>query len=459
MSVASLKSTSPNSGYFGLAHRDTAIAYDKRRTEEFIARFKHALLFTPKLVLADHMIFSPNFQEAYRADQNFKYLLREELIDLAHFEKFANGRAFTLVETRKFHEYLRRNRDSRYDPRDPSCPSDPFDPELEAIQASVGKLFPDGAQRDPLFTEFADEELANDTLKADFADLHGIYKTAYRRLREDCRAQNIPLGIVHFDEFHKAPGVNNIFDYMARVSSLQSVPRQRLVDEFAEKVAHAYRVLLIKAEMHLLSGVHAILPADLASYRTLVLTAPGVTTIDEREAQVRELKIDLSSVNERTLKSLTFEEILELRDAGQEFFETIQNDAHKPECFDSLCGAIGRYSQHISDALAFKDAPTSRRSSVATYITILQGKVARHPRWRDEGIALMFKIIGGVAHSLLSFSFVPGASAAVDAHLRQLEGTTKSILTPSPFGDSIKDVKSTLALSGTPEQEQLLQYE
>src|ERR1700722_6932319 len=134
MSISTLPSTSSNSGYFGLAHRDTAIAHDQRRVGEFVARFKHALLFTPKLVLADHMVFSLNFQEAYRTDQSFRHLLREELVDFAHFEKFANVPAFTLVENRKFHEYLRRNRDSRYDPRDPSCPSDPFDPELEAIQ-------------------------------------------------------------------------------------------------------------------------------------------------------------------------------------------------------------------------------------------------------------------------------------------------------------------------------------
>jgi hypothetical protein len=69
----------------------------------------------------------------YRTDASFRYLLREEFINLAHFEKFANGRPFTLVENRKFHEYLRRNRDSRNDPRDPSSPSDPFDAELEAI--------------------------------------------------------------------------------------------------------------------------------------------------------------------------------------------------------------------------------------------------------------------------------------------------------------------------------------
>jgi hypothetical protein len=57
------------------------------------ARFKHSVLFNPKLVLADHMTFSPNFQTAYRTDDEFKRLVRGNLVELAHFETFNNGRA------------------------------------------------------------------------------------------------------------------------------------------------------------------------------------------------------------------------------------------------------------------------------------------------------------------------------------------------------------------------------
>jgi hypothetical protein len=76
-------SSARNSGYFGPAHQDSAIAQNGRELQAFLAQFKHALLFTPKLVLSDHMIFTTNFQAAYKTDDQFKLLLDRELVDLA----------------------------------------------------------------------------------------------------------------------------------------------------------------------------------------------------------------------------------------------------------------------------------------------------------------------------------------------------------------------------------------
>jgi|HubBroStandDraft_1064217.scaffolds.fasta_scaffold268589_2 hypothetical protein len=76
-----------DNGYFGPAHRDCAVANDKHMLKSFLARFKHALLFTPKLVLADQMALTSNFQAAYRADPAFRLLLREGPRGLRAFRK------------------------------------------------------------------------------------------------------------------------------------------------------------------------------------------------------------------------------------------------------------------------------------------------------------------------------------------------------------------------------------
>jgi hypothetical protein len=77
---------SAKGGYLGLLHRDVALASNERHLTEFIAAFKHALLFTPRLILADHMVFSPNFEKAYRKDRGFRDLLGADFIDVAYFE-------------------------------------------------------------------------------------------------------------------------------------------------------------------------------------------------------------------------------------------------------------------------------------------------------------------------------------------------------------------------------------
>src|SRR6266481_1273699 len=145
--MQAVKPIRENTGYLGVIHRDGALADNEKRLMEYIAAFKHAMLFTPSVLLADHMVFSPNFERAYRKDKGFRDIFGAGLVEIAYFEKYNNGRAFTLVEHRKFREYLRRKRDPRYDPRIPECPGDPFDAELEAIQASAGSRMPDAQWR------------------------------------------------------------------------------------------------------------------------------------------------------------------------------------------------------------------------------------------------------------------------------------------------------------------------
>lgn len=66
------EAASAQSGYLGILHRDAANAGSQHRLIDFIAGFKHALLFTPRVILADHMMFAPNFERAWRGDEGFR---------------------------------------------------------------------------------------------------------------------------------------------------------------------------------------------------------------------------------------------------------------------------------------------------------------------------------------------------------------------------------------------------
>jgi hypothetical protein len=346
-----------------------------------------------------------------------------------------------------------------YDPRDPSCPSDPFDAELDSIQERVGRQFPDGAKRDRRFTEFADEEIEQQSLRDDFGELYTAYEVAYDKLRGAHREQDQPLGIIHFDEVHKVPGVDNIFDYMSKVSSLRSVPRQRLVDEFGVKVARAHRTLMLKAELSLLSDVHAILPADLAPYRVLVFTNPGRGTIDEREANIRERKIDLSAISPENLARLNFEDLIEIRRAAMEFFAVIDTCSNRLECFDLIWKSLTSYCEYINDQLAFRGAASESTRGVPNYIRLVQGKIARHPLVRDTVIGLTFKVVSAVTHSLTAQTGFQEVSAATDVPVQRAEQAVKSALTPKPLEGSLEHVKAKFVLSDMSQGERLMHYE
>jgi hypothetical protein len=449
-----------NSGYFGPAHRDASIAKERSELKPFIARFKHALLFTPKLVIADHMVFSPNFQAAYRADAQFRQMLREDLVQLAHFEKFANGRAFTLVECRKFFEYLRQGQNPRFNPLEPSCPSDPFDDELEAIQQNVGRRFPESSRRDLLFTQFADREIELEALAGDLGGLWAIYRTAYDRLRHDVQAQGYPLGIIHFDEVHRSSGTENIFDYMARVSSLPSGMRNRIVKEVGERIARSHRALLLKAEMQLMTGTHAILPTDLAPYRSIVFNKPNAESIDERNANIRESKIDLSAISATSLSSLSLDKVLELRRSGQELFDIMEDYAHKPDSFDMIWKCLDGYCRRINSALGAGQQQMATGSRSGNFIRLIQGGLAGQTGLRDVGVAMIFKVAGAIAHSQTAVQTgFAEAGSAIDVPLQRAEAAVRSAIAPKPLVSLIKDVKAHISLQTVGNREQLMYYE
>jgi hypothetical protein len=450
-----------NSGYFGPGHQDTGIAREKAELRAFIARFKHSLLFNPKLVLADHMTFSPNFQTAYRTDDEFKRLLRGDLVELAHFEKFNNGRAFTLVEFRKFREYLRQGQDPRFSPLNPDCPSDLFDDELEVIQQNVSRRFPDGARRDELFSAFADQEIERETLLGDLDGLWTIYRTAYASLRADVKSLGYPLGIIHFDEErHRSTTTENIFDYMARITSLPPGQRKRIVEEIGRPIMHSHRTLLLKAEMALMSGVYAILPADLAPYRSVVFKNPNGETVDEINANIRERKIDLSAIHVHTLASLGLEDILEIRKTAQDLFDVVREGGHKPEEFDRIWRCLTKYCEHVNLKLGMRHVPSTPAQRGGNFVRLVQGALAKHPKVRDTGIGVIFKVLGSIAHTQASVQTgISETGTAVDVPLQAAEDAVRSAVHLKPLENLIDDVKANLSLQSTASREQLMYYE
>ncbi|CAE6969649.1 hypothetical protein [Paraburkholderia domus] len=450
-----------NSGYFGPGHQDTVMAREKALLQAFIARFKHALLFNPKIVLADHMTFSPNFQAAYRTDDEFKRLLRGDLVELAHFEKFANGGAFTLVQFRKFREYIRRGQDPRFHPLNSDCPSDPFDEELDVIQQNVFRRFPEGSRRDELFTTFADQEIEREMLQKNLGDLWTIYRTAYDRMRSDVKSQGYPLGIVHFDvERHRSPTTKNIFDYMSEVSSLPPGQRTRLVKEIGEPIIRSHRTLLLKAEMTLMSGAYAILPADLAPYRSAVFKNSNAETVDEVNANIRERKIDLSAINTHNISALTLEEILEIRKAGQDLFDLIRVSGHKPEEFDLIWKYLTGYCRHVNERLDRRRRASGPMERAGNRVRLVQGKVANHSKLRDAVVTIFFKVLSAIGHAQVTVhTGMSEAGAVLDVPLEYAENAVRSAIELKPLGGMIDDVKAHLAFQTTENNEQLMYYE
>jgi hypothetical protein len=445
-----------NGGYLGLVHGDVGLAQDEERLTEFIAGFKHALLFTPKVVLADHMVFSRNFERAYYEDAGFRGLMRADLVDIAYFEKYNNGPVFTLVEHRKFREYLRRKRDKAYDPRDPRCPTVPFDEELPAIEAGAGRLLPNATWRDWLFTAFVSHEVDNGTFRELLGRFHEPYVTAFRALKDDLAAQDYPVGIIHVDPFHRLEGTEDVFDYMTRISTLAGISRARLIQEFGAKIAQAHRVLLIKAEMTLLEGIYAVLPAEFRDFRTLALADTASGTIDEREARLQVIDADLSSVTVQALAALSSEQVLELRKAAMDFFDVVRGDGQALGDFELVCRTLQRYLIFLNRAIGL--LPTSASPGhIRTSVQVLQGKVARHSGALFSGIGMLFKVFGSLAHtSFKEHGAPPGSEATIDGPLKQAEELTKRLLAGPALKSSINDLMSQIALS--PEGDQVMQY-
>jgi hypothetical protein len=56
MTDASNQAAAPRGGYYGPGYRETINTHDRRKLNAYIAGFKHALLFMPKLIVADYMV-------------------------------------------------------------------------------------------------------------------------------------------------------------------------------------------------------------------------------------------------------------------------------------------------------------------------------------------------------------------------------------------------------------------
>jgi hypothetical protein len=219
------------------------------------------------------------------------------------------------------------------------------------------------------------------------------------------RKKDATLGIIHFDEvFHRFPGEKNIFDHMKDCLSLRRVPRERLVRDFGEIIARAHRALLIKAEIQLLTGVHAIIPSELIPYRTLILTAANAGTINEREKLVTEIEIDLNNVTVARLARLTKDEIWELRNAGSDYFNALKEGTTKTGFSPELNEALVRYTEKINSSL-YKVTPSLPEPSAPrrigpTSIQVFQWNVSRPLALGGDGVASMFKIIADVGLAL-----------------------------------------------------------
>jgi len=430
-----------NGGYFGLAHRNTVLAHDRRRLNAYIARFKHALLFNPKLVIADHMVVNgPNLRAAYHSDSTFKELMDSDFIELAHFEVHKNGNFMSLPELRDFYQ---KAGNAFY----PSLPrifqNAALDSELETIQSSVTRRFPPSARRDPLFTQFAHDALENPELKSLFAKrgLYGAYETAFRLMIEDYPI----LGIIHFDPEHRFVGDKNIFDYMAHLSSMR-LTRHELIRQFGDEVARAHRALLIKVETQLLD-VPAILPVDLIKYRTLVLKTAHTDSVAETDREVKRVPVDLSAVGIPALASLTTREMRNLRNSepAQQYFRTITEDAP----FDSMVEAVHNYARYLNITLSRKSFP-SARGPIRSSIGVLRG-VVLNESGHMIGINTIIDIIAaGVSYFCFGFNPV----AAIKALVSAAEGKIGMNVEGTNITSDVKAV-----IEQYPDAERLMQYE
>jgi hypothetical protein len=215
---------------------------------------------------------------------------------------------------------------------------------------------------------------------------------------------------------------------------------------------------MIKSEMCLLRGVHAVLPPELRTYRTLALSDPASGTINEREAQMRELPLDLSAVSLNALASLTAEEVLEIRAGATDFFSVIGEKAADPDSFGIICSTVAEYLKRLNNALAYKVVYSGPSRSGKTLVKLVQGKLARHSALLDNAIAIMFKIGTALAHSFYTHHVaIQGGDAAIDVPLKQMEAVTKAAVVPSPLNHLINDIPARLALS--PNGERIMQYE
>jgi hypothetical protein len=314
------------SDYFMLGHNDSNVSHELKRRLEYIACLKHALLFHRKMVLADHMVVnSPNFRIAYHNDKVFRDLICEEFVEIFHFDRVKNGPHFTLAELREFH--ARAQGDGKHlfhRNMPPRFKTEAFDSELEFLQRNVPQTYSaDTALRDPWFTDYVDDAMARDFLKAELGRVYPSYELAYQLLKEDVMRSSYPiLGIIHFDPDHSYKGTRNIFEYMSEVPRMRNWSTKRLVDRFGSRIARAHRALMVRSEINVI-GAHAILPSDLRDYRTLILPSSELKLLDPAQRKEHRIPIELGALDIEALASLTIADIRECRKLGESFLDVM----------------------------------------------------------------------------------------------------------------------------------------
>jgi hypothetical protein len=225
--------------------------------------------------------------------------------------------------------------------------TDRFDDELETIQSEVEQVFPDTADRDPLFTRLVDAHMERAFLKDSLGGLYGAYETAYEAMKATQLAYKYPyFGVIHFDPSHKD---GTIFDYMANAPRMKAInyDKGRLIREIGNKVFYAHQALEIRAQLALLD-THAVLPPELEPYNTLVMPGADETQISEQDREFASFDIDVSALDIDSFYSLTLAEIVEVRKAGAAYFAALENMRLGVVSFDEILKSLKDYTSVIS---------------------------------------------------------------------------------------------------------------
>ncbi|MBV9828307.1 MAG: hypothetical protein JO001_21960 [Alphaproteobacteria bacterium] len=403
-------------GYFGLSHKDARIAHDRRHLTSYVARFKHALLLTPKLVVADHMVINaPNFRRAYHSDVRFREVIQPDFVEVAFFECHKTGEPMSLTDLREFYHFGSshgRQGKQHFDGMQlfhPKLPrmfqSEAWDSELLEIENVLQRRVPPRG-RDNRFTTRASAALEGGKFRSWLEEkkIFSIYRTAFDHLID----HSPTLGIIHFDPHHRFPGDRNIFDYIADLPTV-NLSAAELARLFGTEVARAHRAMLVGAETQLL-GTQAILPADLADYRTLVLKSAAADLIDNIEREERSIKLDLAAIDTELWASLTSREILDLRrsDPGYQYFEALELDVP----FAELARAVDSYTRLINKRLSAKSTAPVRR--VQGFVNLVRGLAYGEAGQAIGWGTVVTVIAGGVSHIAHGFNVAPLVKAAAD---------------------------------------------
>jgi hypothetical protein len=432
-----------STGYLCLAHRNTELGYNASALPAFTARFKHALLFTRKVALADHMVVNtPNFREAYNRYTDFREICRSGLIEVAHFDKHKEGPHFTLQELKEFY----RDANGFHPKLHPRFRGKGCDPDLNSIQCDVpARTMMNSVTRDPLFTKLAYKALEDDLLEDALGDAYAAYKVAYRHMLKEYPT----LGIIHFDAEHTFSKDRNIFDYMSDLSSVRA-SRGTLVKRYGKPVARVHRALLIKVEKELLDA-HAVMPPDLSAQRTIVLQSANREEIFKQKPELVRIPLNVGAIDIGTLASLDLKGIVDLRDSneGGRYLQMLDDLEDGRAHFQEVVNATKGYTDHINMTLT----KTARRSLGKTkgYLEVVQGVVGNDDV-RGLAVATVITITGIISNGL--FSVIPTGAAVISETIKRIDARFHRVIEERPIVDHVKS-----GIDYNKASEYLLQYD